>query len=147
MSLFDSDVRFDLADWERDYRRIRTRVVMLPAPSERSGFFRPVLAALMIVALLLAPFHAHAFISADGTVVAVALGGDSNNSDDSAPAKGEGGCAACWLAKKLQMPLREASPAALPRGLAVLMRPPREGDMAPRSAIFDVFRPPSTGIV
>lgn len=114
----------------------------------RSGLLRSIMAGLMAVALMLAPFHAHEFVSADGSVVVVAVEGAGDHpGGDTTPAKSDGGCAACWLGKKLQMPIMYSVHAASQLGAATVLHPPREADMAPRSAIFGVFRPPNASIV
>ena len=102
----------------------------------------------MIVALLLTPFHAHAYVGIDGTVAAVVLEADGSGSGEPlAPGEGEGGCPVCWLSKKLQMPLRDPSSTGSLRGLTVLTYPPGEADMGPQFALFGVFRPPSIAII
>ncbi len=117
---------------------------MLLASLDRGDIGRQILAALMVVALLLAPFHAHEFVTSGGSLVAVAVAdGDGDSNEDPAPSKAESGCALCWLGKKLQLPLKDMASTVLLLTASILY-PPREGDMAPRSAIFGVFRPPST---
>lgn len=107
-------------------------------------FVRLLVALLIALSFVSAPYHSHASPHDAVTIVASAAqvdAGVDGHSDDG-PFSLKDNCAGCVLMKHVQMPTRHQVWMRAPIEGGTMMDPPLEAGQGPRSAIHDVFRPP-----
>jgi hypothetical protein len=103
---------------------------------------RRVVAVMLTVAFLLAPYHSHpSASSADGLVVAAETFEFGHSPDDGAPTQADGECVSCLLMKQVQLPNMSGIPLISPL-LVSSQFWLGDGYAWATLAIFGVFRPP-----